>query len=499
MHFNSLTYALFLPIVFVLYWAAARWHRAQNLVMLIASYIFYAWWDWRFLGLFMGCAGVDFLVGLYLDQASHPDRTERARKTVLTLGIVTNLTALGFFKYFNFFLGSLKDALETLGVQTNLHTLDIILPLGISFYTFQSMSYSLDVYRGIVKPTRDPLTYFAYVAFFPQLVAGPIERADRLLPAFLAPRVFEPEKARDGLRQILWGIVKKVVVADNLAPSVEAVYQHVGTSSGLALFLGTGLFFVQIYCDFSGYSDIAIGSARLFGFSLTRNFAFPFFSTSLTEFWRRWHVTLNTWLRDYVFLVLEMGARRRHLARRAKLPVEKQGPRTPPKWRTALNLFAVFILSGLWHGAAWTFVMQGVLTGTYLSIELFTGLQVARNVVAYERWAPTLRECASMLRVNALTLLSLVLFRAEGLRQAVGIYGRMLAAPLEGFDFEPFLGPCALAAAVPFFEWWQRRQQHGLEIARWPLWARWGTYVLLCLALLLHGNTRSREFVYFQF
>lgn len=497
MHFNSFVFAVFLPTVFALYWALHRSLRAQNIVILLASYLFYAWWDWRFLGLFIGSAMADFFVGVYL---ARPDRPPRARLVALVTGLTLNLTALGVFKYFNFFVGSLQDALGLVGLPLDLGTLDLILPLGISFYTFQSMSYSLDVYRGLLKPTRDPVAYMAYVAFFPQLVAGPIERAETLLPAFLAPRTFDAAKARDGLRQILWGLTKKVVIADNLAGPVELAYNgDPGALSGLGHAIATSLFFVQVYCDFSGYSDIAIGSARLFGFSLTRNFAFPFFSTSLTEFWRRWHVTLNTWLRDYVFLVLEMRTRRKHMARRAKRPPEAQGPRTPPRWRTALNIFIVFLLSGLWHGAAWTYVLMGAVTGVYLSIELFLGTPVARQIVAFDRALPTLREALAILRVNVLTMLSLVLFRAETVTQAGLIYAQMLTSPLAGSSVAPLLGACLLALAPIVLEWFQRRRQHGLEIDHWPTWARWSAYLALCLVILVHGNTRSREFVYFQF
>ncbi|MEL6612698.1 MAG: MBOAT family O-acyltransferase, partial [Bacteroidota bacterium] len=290
MLFNSLAFALFLPLVFGLYWGLQRrplW--AQNTLLLASSYVFYGWWDWRFLGLIVISSAVDYLVGVQLGKAG---RSERSRRLLLSLSVAVNLGILGFFKYFNFFIESLAIGLSSIGLEPNLPLLRVILPVGISFYTFQTMSYTIDVYRRQMEPTRDALAFFAYVSFFPQLVAGPIERAKSLLPQFLVRRQFEWAEAKDGARHMLWGLFKKVVIADNLAPYVDAVYGSWETASGAELFLGTLFFALQIYCDFSGYSDIAIGCARLFGFRLMRNFAYPYFSRDIGEFWRRWHISL---------------------------------------------------------------------------------------------------------------------------------------------------------------------------------------------------------------
>ncbi len=497
MLFNSLAFALFFPTVLALYWTVGRRPlRLQNTLLLAASYLFYGWWDWRFLGLILASSLVDFFVGLGL---SNPDRSPASRKALLALSLSANLGALGFFKYFNFFVDSARESIAALGVHTDLTTLSIILPVGISFYTFQTISYSVDVYRGRLEPTRDPISFLAFVAFFPQLVAGPIERADDLLPQFLKPRTFDDERARDGLRQMLWGMAKKVLIADSLAVPVEYAYTHSDTLGGGALLLATGLFFVQLYCDFSGYSDIAIGAARVLGFDLTRNFAFPFFSRSFTEFWQRWHITLNTWLRDYVFLEVEMRVRRRHLNRRKALPKDQRPPRTPPAWTTALNMVAVFTLSGLWHGAAWTFVLWGLLNGLFLVPELLWRRPIPKAIAAANRALPSPRELGQMLLVNGMILLSLVLFRAESLGQAAEIYGRLVTAPLVGLDLATYALPCALAAFPIVVEWKQRRLEHALAIADRPTWLRWSVYYGLFFAIILRGTGEAREFVYFQF
>ncbi|MEM6326813.1 MAG: MBOAT family O-acyltransferase, partial [Bacteroidota bacterium] len=303
MLFNSLAFAVFLPVVFGLYWAVQRMARGahglriQNALVLAASYTFYAWWDWRFLGLIVASSVVDYFVGVGMSATgAKPPR----RKALLWLSIGVNLGLLGTFKYAGFFVDQFAVLVETLGMNANLPVLRIVLPVGISFYTFQTMSYTIDVYRRQMEPTRDAVAFFAYVAFFPQLVAGPIERARSLLPQFLARRRFDLAEATDGVRHMLWGLFKKVVIADNLAPFVDAVYGNWETASGATLFLGTLFFALQIYCDFSGYSDIAIGCAKLFGFRLMRNFATPYFSRDIGEFWRRWHISLSTWFRDYV-------------------------------------------------------------------------------------------------------------------------------------------------------------------------------------------------------
>ena len=336
MLFNSLDFAVFLPLVFILYWFVfKRSLSAQNGLLLVASYVFYAWWDWRFLGLIVFSTLVDYAVARGLVKA------EKSQKRQLLLGIslVCNLGLLGFFKYYNFFVDSWVDAWAHLGVSLSVQTLSIILPVGISFYTFQTLSYTIDVYRKQLEPTTNLIQFATYVAFFPQLVAGPIERAKQLLPQFAIPRVFNSEFAIRGVSLIIWGLFKKMVVADNCAFFVNQLFDGSGSYSSAELFLGAVLFAFQIYGDFSGYSDIAIGVARLFGFRLMTNFAFPYFSRDIAEFWRRWHISLSTWFRDYVYIPL--------------------GGSRGSMWLNIRNVLVVFIVSGFWHGANWTFIIWG--------------------------------------------------------------------------------------------------------------------------------------------
>ena len=341
MAFNSLIFAVFLLIAFVLYWSLpSKTTVIRNAFLLIASYIFYGWWDWRFLGLIALNSTVDYAIGLSL----HQTQSSIKRKLLLGASLSINLGILGLFKYYDFFIISAIDILQTIGLQANVHTLAIILPVGISFYTFQTLSYTIDIYRDKIVPTKNCIAYFAFVSFFPQLVAGPIERASHLLPQFLERKKFNLDQAKDGLRQILWGLFKKTVIADNLAPYVDKIFSNYEVYSGPMLLLGTVYFSIQIYCDFSGYSDMAIGTARLFGFDLKRNFAYPYFSRDIGEFWRRWHISLSTWFRDYVYIPLG-------------------GNRTKTAFRHYVNLILTFTISGFWHGANWTFVIWGFLNG----------------------------------------------------------------------------------------------------------------------------------------
>ena len=346
MLFNSLIFPIFLVAAFAIYWLLARAPlKVQNLFLIGASYLFYGWWDPRFLSLIFVSSLVDYVVGRVLAKETRPGR----RKTLLTVSLLTNLGILGFFKYFNFFIDSFVELLALVGIEAHVTTLRIILPVGISFYTFQTLSYTIDIYRKKIDHTEDAIAFFAFVSFFPQLVAGPIERAASLLPQFLRKREFELDKAKDGMRQMLWGFFKKVVIADNVAGHVNTIFDGYHSYDGFTLFLGVFFFAIQIYCDFSGYSDIAIGVARLFGFSLMRNFAFPYFSRDIAEFWRRWHISLSTWFRDYVYIPLG-------------------GSRTATRARHIANIIITFTVSGLWHGANWTFVIWGFLNLSLIHI-----------------------------------------------------------------------------------------------------------------------------------
>ena len=337
MLFNSIDFAIFLPIVFLLYWFVANKNlKFQNILLLVASYVFYGWWDWRFLSLIIFSSFIDYFVGISLSKTENSQK----RKILLWMSILVNIGFLGFFKYFNFFSQSFADAFTLLGSHMEPSRLNIILPVGISFYTFQTLSYSIDVYRRKLEPTKDIIAFFSFVSFFPQLVAGPIERATNLLPQFYKKRKFDYGKAVDGMRQILWGLFKKVVIADNAAEYANEIFNNYEDYSGSTLFLGAVFFAFQIYGDFSGYSDIAIGTSRLFGFNLKQNFAFPYFSRDIAEFWRRWHISLSTWFRDYVYIPL--------------------GGSRGGTWMKIRNTFIIFLVSGFWHGANWTFISLGI-------------------------------------------------------------------------------------------------------------------------------------------
>ncbi|WP_299226418.1 MBOAT family protein [uncultured Psychroserpens sp.] len=360
MLFNSLDFAIFLPIVFFVYWAVLnRKLTLQNLFLLTASYVFYGWWDYRFLSLIVLSTLVDFFVGRQLSVATN----RAARRFLLIFSLSFNLGLLGFFKYYNFFVDSWIEAWRNLGVEMHASTLSIILPVGISFYTFQTLSYSIDVYRKKIEPTSNIIEFAAFVSFFPQLVAGPIERASHLLPQFSKQREFSSKFAMSGIYLIIWGLFKKVVIADNCAFFVDQIFSNPSAFDSLELFLGAVLFAFQIYGDFSGYSDIAIGVARLFGFSLMVNFSFPYFSRNIAEFWRRWHISLSTWFRDYLYIPL--------------------GGSKVGKYTVVRNVLIVFLISGFWHGANWTFIFWGFLHGLFFLPLLLTSTN--RNYLSHTR------------------------------------------------------------------------------------------------------------------
>lgn len=335
MLFNSIEFLIFLPIVFALYWLSKKSLKLQNLLIVVVSYIFYGWWNYRFLFLIALTTACSFLSGLLVEKCER----QRAKKAITISNITLNLGILGVYKYYNFFTDSFQQILNSLGMHADWPVLNLVLPVGISFYTFQALSYTIDVYNKKIEPTHDVVSFFAFISFFPQLVAGPIERATNLLPQFRKARTFDYSKAVDGCRQMLWGFFKKMVIADNAAFFVQKIFDAPESYHGLTLLVGAVLFSIQIYCDFSGYSDIAIGCARLFGIELRANFRFPYFSRNIAEFWRRWHISLNKWFVDYVYIPL--------------------GGSRVSKFKVIRNTFIIFLLSGLWHGANWTFVIWG--------------------------------------------------------------------------------------------------------------------------------------------
>jgi alginate O-acetyltransferase complex protein AlgI len=476
MLFNSYEYLIFLPIVFFTYWFVLQNHlRLQNFFLLVCGYVFYGWWDWRFLFLLMLSSTVDYVVGVSLAKA----REERKRKLILLLSVMFNIGLLGFFKYFNFFADSFTDLMNTLGVQVNPVSLNVILPVGISFYTFQSLSYTIDVYKRKMEPTRDALNFFTFVSFFPQLVAGPIERAIRLLPQFEKKRTFDYDLAKDGVRQALWGMFKKVVIADNIAPYVQDIFGHHTTYNGSTLLLGVFYFAIQIYCDFSGYSDIAIGTAKLFGFNLMRNFALPYFSRDIAEFWRRWHISLSTWFRDYVYIPL--GGSRVSMARAIR------------------NILIVFTVSGFWHGANWTFIVWGFFNGL-----LFVPLMVMKknrdhlDIVARGRMLPSFAEAGQIGLTFFLTLIAWVFFRSENIAQSFSYLGHMFSASLFQLPSGQFRGHFILVVILLVIEWIQRDKLHPLQFDRMPVYVRWLAYYAL-IFLILNKGGQQETFIYFQF
>ena len=398
MLFNSLEYLLFLPTVFILYWFVFNKNlRIQNLLVLISSYFFYGWWDWRFLSLIFLSTIADYFIGFKIDASNN----NKIRKYYLWISISFNLGLLGFFKYYNFFIDSWIMLLSSLGYEIqSTWTLKVILPVGISFYTFQTMSYSLDIYFRKLKPTKDFISFASFVSFFPQLVAGPIERASNLLPQMLTNRVFKYEQGVQGLRLILWGMFKKVAIADSLAWRVDYCFDNYHNLDGGTLLLGLVYFSIQIYCDFSGYSDIAIGTAKLFGFELMLNFRFPYFSRNIAEFWRRWHISLSSWFRDYLYIPLG-GSRKGKLV-------------------SLRNIFIIFIASGFWHGANWTFIAWGGIHAI-LYIPLFLGeknRQYTTDITTKNIWLPSIKECFQMGVTFLLTTIAWVFFRSPSISQS---------------------------------------------------------------------------------
>lgn len=479
MSFNSLEYLWFLPLIFTLYWLLRRTLRWQNTLVVVASYVFYGWWDWRFLLLIAFTTLCSYASGLWIERERK--RGERRKAYwVCAANVTINLVILGIFKYLGFFAESFASMAALIGWHLDVPTLQLLLPVGISFYTFQAIGYSIDMNRGAVKASHDVVAFFAFVSFFPQLVAGPIERARNLLPQFTKPRTFDYVQASDGMRQILWGYVKKLVIADNCAIYVQQIYTdapHLGTHH---LAMGMLLFFLQVYGDFSAYSDMAIGSAKLFGIRLSRNFETPEFSRDISEYWRRWHKSLNSWFADYVFMSLGGWTSR---------------------WRIARNVFIVFGLCGLWHGANWTYVCWGLYFGL-LSVAYY--MPPIRNryktqMVAGKSLVPSCVEVWQMARTFVLVIFGTPLFRCQSLTEAGQYYWAFFTNGL--LHGGPHYSTVFLSLIVLFFivEWVQRHKEHPLQIENIsPRWVRWTIYYAL-LVLIFFFYISTSQFLYFQF
>ncbi len=487
MLFNSINFALFLPIVFLLYWFATyKNFKVQNILLLVSSYFFYACWDYRFLFLLIFSTFLDYYTGLKIQAAQN----KNSKRFWLSLSIVVNLGLLGFFKYYNFFISSFADGLSLLGIRPNYWTLHVILPVGISFYTFHGLSYVIDIYKNKVKPERDYINYAVFVSFFPLLVAGPIERATHLLPQIQQKRTFNYTKAADGLRQILWGLFKKIVIADNCALFANNIFNNYAAYNGSTLVLGAFFFAIQIYCDFSGYSDIAIGTARLFGIELLRNFAFPYFSRDIAEFWRRWHISLSSWFRDYLYIPL--------------------GGSKGGTWMKVRNTSIIFLVSGFWHGANWTFIIWGLLNALYIMPSII--FKTNRNnldIVAQGKYFPSLKELVSILITFSLTVFAWIFFRAENVGQAIRYIAKIFSPSLfKSPDRQVFPdGPSfsfmtTLIALFILAEWLGRERPYAIAQMgnRFPLIIRWSAYFSLIGGIYYFTFTgRGLQFIYFQF
>ncbi|WP_432713703.1 MBOAT family O-acyltransferase [Pedobacter sp.] len=479
MLFNSLNFAFFLPVVFFLYWFFfKRSLPLQNLLLLVASYFFYACWDWRFLFLLVFSILLDFTTGIKIAQATRPG----VRKFWLWLSISINLGLLGVFKYFNFFSTSFAEGLSDIGLQVNPMTLNVILPIGISFYTFHGLSYIIDVYKNRIEPERNFVVYSVFVSFFPLLVAGPIERATHLLPQIKKKRKFSYTQAVDGLRQILWGLFKKVVIADNCAYFANMIFNNSGDYSGSTLVLGALFFTFQIYGDFSGYSDIALGTAKLFGIELLKNFNYPYFSRDIAEFWRRWHISLSSWFKDYVYIPL--------------------GGSKGGNWMKIRNTFIIFILSGFWHGANWTFIVWGFLNALFIipSILLKTNRSNI-DIVAKGKLLPSLRDLFQIILTFSLTVLAWIFFRAKDLHHAFQYIGGIFSPSLLTTPELNRAGVIILLLVFIFFiiEWLGREGHFAINhITIFPRPVSWAIYFALIL-LLFSFQGEEQAFIYFQF
>ena len=482
MIFNSLEFALFFLIVFFLYWGLAgkniKW---QNILLLSASLFFYGCWDWRFLFLLSFSTFLGYFTGIRIGLA----KTIKWKKIWLCLSIVLNIGFLAIFKYYNFFIKSFTELFNGLGfhLDSSSITLNLILPVGISFYTFHVLSYVIDIYFERIKSESKLVDFGVFVAFFPLLVAGPIERATHLLPQIQKERVFDYSKAVDGLRQILWGLFKKVVIADACAEWANLIFDGYTDYSGSTLFMGAFFFTIQIYCDFSGYSDIALGTSRLFGIELLRNFAFPYFSRDIAEFWRRWHISLTTWFRDYLYIPL--------------------GGSKGGTWMKIRNTFIIFLVSGFWHGANWTFIVWGALNAFYfLPLMLTNSNRKNLEIVAQGRYFPSIRELGGMILTFLMAVLGWIFFRSNSLTQAIDFIKRMFANGLFKSPKLPELADLTLAFIIFFFiiEWLGRENKYALERfgLKWYLPFRWLFYSFLIFCVIVLSG-KEQEFIYFQF
>jgi len=480
--FNSLNFAIFFPIVFIIYWGFLKNSlKYQNLLLLVSSCFFYACWDWRFLFLLFASIVLVYFSGRFMGSA----KSQKIRKVWLLVSVIFSLGLLGVFKYYHFFTSSFTDLLSTFGIQINTWSLKVVLPVGISFYTFHGLSYIIDLYNRKIEEEKDFVNYAVFVSFFPLLIAGPIERATHLLPQIKKPRIFEYTKAVDGVRQILWGLFKKIVIADNCAEFANLIFNNSANYSGSTLFLGAIFFTFQIYCDFSGYSDIALGTARLLGIELLRNFAFPYFARDIAEFWRRWHISLTTWFRDYVYIPL--------------------GGSRCSKAMVVRNTLIIFLVSGFWHGANWTFIIWGTYHALlFLPLILMNKNRKHINSVSEGRRIPQLKEIIQMSTTFFLVVIGWIFFRADSIGHAFNYISEIISPSL--FTIPKFAGmgkaltTSILVCIFMIIEWLGREQQYAIARLglKWKRPVRYAMYYAIIVAIFWFGG-KEQQFIYFQF
>ncbi|HRG59204.1 MAG TPA: MBOAT family O-acyltransferase [Bacteroidia bacterium] len=482
MIFNSFDFLFFFASFFILYWFVfVNNLKLQNLLILAGSYFFYAWWDWRFLSLLIASSALNYFLGIYIGKTQN----EKHQRYLVLIGIVAGVGTLLFFKYFNFFIDTTTSIFSIFGVQLKLATLQLILPLGISFYTFRSISYLLDVESEKIEPTKDWIVFFSYISFFPSLLSGPIDRAEMLVPQLQKNRTFNYNLASEGMAQILWGLFKKLVIADNCAFVTQAIFENYTQFSASTLLLGSFFYIIQVYADFSGYSDMAIGFAKLLGFRITQNFNYPFFAQNIAEHWQRWHISLTSWMTEYVYTPLSFNFR----------SLRNKG--------IIISIIINFILVGLWHGANWTFVVFGLLNGCYFIPLILSGALNKKRTIAKDKLLPSIREIMNMGFTFSIVMLTAIIFGSKNMVEAFGYYSQMCSLSL--FTIPPELKSqiilLMLIMLMFSFEWMSRDEQFGLIYFRKKLGrvGRWCLYVGLIFTIGMYMQTNETAFLYFKF
>jgi len=489
MIFNSIAFLIFFIIFFILYWLVFNKNlKLQNLLILTGSYVFYAWADWRFLPFLIGVSVLNFFLGIYIEKAINL----KYKRLLLYVGLLQGIGGLAFFKYYNFFITSFNDAFHSLSINLNLQTLNIIIPLGISFFTFRTISYVLDVDKGKIEASKDWVVFFTYVSFFPSLLSGPIDKAKTLVPQLEKKRVFNYDQTKDGLRQILWGLFKKVVIADNCAEYANTIFNNSANYTGATLLIGALFFTFQLYCDFSGYSDMAIGFSRLIGFNITKNFDFPFFAQNIAEFWRKWHISLTSWLTEYVFTPLNIAFR----------DYGKMG--------VILAIIINITIMGVWHGANWNYVLFGFLHGCYFIPLILSGTMNKKKKIAKNKLLPSFREFINVMGTFTLVMLTFIIFRAGTIRHAFTYLSKIFltlftkTSVVEGWNFVYWKIGFALPLLLIFFlfiEWIGREQHYAMAHLglKWHKLIRWAMYYSIILLILYYIDGPEKQFIYFQF